>query len=135
MEEINLSGARDACLIVHKYFQPQYTGKCLSASSEDSPLLAALCSKPTMGWSVLLLSGEEQRSPCLIPGTSDLLIAGSPQSQLCQHHLPGMWASSRQRVNRYEVEPAAMGPWQLREQLLPFKAAQSTKQKRCTGKN
>lgn len=74
---------------------------------------------------MLLLFGQEllslARPPCLISGTSDLLIDHFPEVQLYKHHLPGMQVGSRKGVNRYEVEPAAMGPWELKSNRLPSK--------------
>lgn len=59
-------------------------------SGSNSPLVT-LGSKVVTGWTVLLLSGEKQLSlatpPCLIFGTSDLLIDHSPEVKLYKHHL------------------------------------------------
>jgi len=114
-------------LVALKYFvQPQYTEKKKHLHTfREGPILSLSHSKAVTGWRVLLLSGEEQLSlampPCLISGTSDLLMDHSREVQLYKHHLPGMQVCSRKGFNRYKLEPAAMGPWQLESNCLPSK--------------
>lgn len=127
-EKINLAGACDACLVDLKYFvQPQYTGienvwiYSVRVQFSTGHSRQQSCEQWERGDAVCGRAAPLSPPPCLISSTSYLHIDRSPEVQLHKHHLPGMQVHSRKGVKRYEVESAAVGPWQLKSNCLSWK--------------